>query len=173
MHVAEVGGARAVYLLADRRLKPLAGNLPAWPANADPKAGWSWGRLRRGGAVHTVRFFRASLPGGFNLLVGRYLGDRGKYDARDRPSAAGAPTMCGASFRRCKRSDERHTGAPPKCAADRPFLCRALRSALARAEGRRSVEPRGFTAFPLNGGNRRCATDGRRNYLGLDPEGTS
>jgi signal transduction histidine kinase len=79
VHVAEVGGA--VYLLADSRLKPLAGNLPAWPDRAAPKPGWYWARLPRGDALHSVRLLYTALPGGLNLLVGRDLGDRAEIRA--------------------------------------------------------------------------------------------
>jgi signal transduction histidine kinase len=75
VHAANVG-TRAVYLLADRELKPLAGNLAVWPAEVAPRPGWYWAELPRGDAVHSVRLLRTSLPGGLNLLVGRDLGDR-------------------------------------------------------------------------------------------------
>jgi signal transduction histidine kinase len=81
VHSAEVGGASAIYLLADRRLKPLAGNLSAWPDQVASKAGWYWIRMRRGAEVDTVRVLRTSLSGGLNLLVGRDLGDRAEIRA--------------------------------------------------------------------------------------------
>jgi signal transduction histidine kinase len=75
VHAANVG-TRGVYLLTDRMLTPLAGNLSVWPEQAAPKPGWSWAQLPRGGAVDNVRLLHTSLPGGLNLFVGRDLGDR-------------------------------------------------------------------------------------------------
>jgi signal transduction histidine kinase len=75
VHAANVG-TRGVYLLADRRLTPLAGNLSVWPEQAAPKPGWYWAQLPRNDAVHNVRLLHTSLPGGLNLFVGRDLGDR-------------------------------------------------------------------------------------------------
>jgi signal transduction histidine kinase len=76
VHAAAVEGTSAVYLLADADLKPLAGNLSAWPEQARSGAGWHWVRMRRGDDWHSVRLLRTSLQGGLNLLVGRDLGDR-------------------------------------------------------------------------------------------------
>jgi signal transduction histidine kinase len=74
--IADGAGANGVYLLADARLKPLAGSLSVWPPHVDPKPGWYWARLTRDGATDTVRLREVALPDGSNLLVGRSLGDR-------------------------------------------------------------------------------------------------
>jgi signal transduction histidine kinase len=76
VRIGDTGGATAVYLLADTRLKPLAGNLAAWPSEVGPTPGWYWIWLPRGGQMHSVRLLRTSLPKGLNLLVGRAIGDR-------------------------------------------------------------------------------------------------
>jgi signal transduction histidine kinase len=76
VHAAEIGGVSAVYLLADRQLKPLAGNLGAWPAGVPAKPGWYSVELPRGGMTHSVRLLGTALPGGLHLLVGRDIGDR-------------------------------------------------------------------------------------------------
>jgi signal transduction histidine kinase len=76
VHIAEIGGATAVYLLADARLKPLAGNLASWPNEVGSTPGWYWVKLPRAGTMRSVRLLRTSLPNGLNLLVGRDIGDR-------------------------------------------------------------------------------------------------
>jgi signal transduction histidine kinase len=76
VHIAEIGGATAVYLLADARLKPLAGNLASWPNDAGPTPGWYWIQLPRDGRLHSFRLLRTSLSKGLNLLVGRAIVDR-------------------------------------------------------------------------------------------------
>jgi signal transduction histidine kinase len=81
VHAVGIAGASAVYLLADSRLKPLAGNLSAWPKEVAPKPGWYWAQLPRGGEMHSARLLRASLPNGLNLLVGRDIGDRSEIRA--------------------------------------------------------------------------------------------
>lgn len=76
VHIAEIGDASAIYVLADDQLKPLAGNLPAWPMEVGPKPGWYFLQLPRGGEIRSVRVLRTSLPNGLNLLVGRDIRDR-------------------------------------------------------------------------------------------------
>ena len=64
-----------IYLLADRRLHPLLGNLSRWPQGEEPRAGWLSFRLEedRGAAKkgHVARARLFKLEGGLNLLVGR------------------------------------------------------------------------------------------------------
>ena len=78
--IAPDAGGQLVYLLADAGLKPLAGNLPAWPAAAG-KPGWYWLELSRGGGVRAVRALAIALPGGRRLLVGRDAQDRAELRA--------------------------------------------------------------------------------------------
>jgi signal transduction histidine kinase len=69
----------AIYLLADKNLQPLLGNLDRWPGAADFPGGWVNFRLEGAGADSTdnhlarARVFR--IEGGFLLLVGRDLHD--------------------------------------------------------------------------------------------------
>lgn len=74
--VATGGDARAVYLLTDAALRPLGGNLAAWPLGVDQAAGWYRAPLVQDGQAHETRLLAARLPGGFHLLVGRDAEDR-------------------------------------------------------------------------------------------------
>ncbi len=69
------GNPLGVYLLANRRLEPLAGNLSAWPDIQADDAGWVEANLQRrndaSGALHVIRGRAFSLLGGYNLFVGR------------------------------------------------------------------------------------------------------
>jgi signal transduction histidine kinase len=67
---------RAVYLLTDQRLRPLAGNLAAWPSAARPQAGWYRFGIAGRGRRREIRLRETSLPGDLHLLVGRNIGDR-------------------------------------------------------------------------------------------------
>jgi hypothetical protein len=78
---AEAPGSPAIYLLADRRLKPLAGNLPAWPAAVGPKPGSYEVEIVASGQLRTARLLRVGLPDGLNLLVGRDIEDRAELRA--------------------------------------------------------------------------------------------
>lgn len=66
-------GGNAIYLLAGRNLRPLAGNLDRWPGSAESADGWVEFNLRaaRGGETHLVRarVFRLR-QGRYALLVG-------------------------------------------------------------------------------------------------------
>ena len=79
--IAEAPNGRAIYLLADRQLKPLAGNLPAWPAEAMPKPGSDEVELARDGRLRATRLSWVALPDGLNLLVGRDVEDRAELRA--------------------------------------------------------------------------------------------
>ena len=75
--VAASGDDSAVYLLTGPSLRPIAGNLTAWPLNADrAAAGWYELRLVKGGATATTRVMHFALPAGFHLLVGRNIQER-------------------------------------------------------------------------------------------------
>ncbi len=74
----EANGAdrRAIYLLADPRLRPLAGNVDAWPLKVGAQAGWYEIDLVYRDKLHATRLLHVALPGGFQLLVGRDVQDR-------------------------------------------------------------------------------------------------
>jgi signal transduction histidine kinase len=73
--IAEAPGNQAIYLLADRQLKPLSGNLPAWPAAVGSKPGTYQIEIVGDGRLRVVRLLRVALPNGLNLLVGRDVED--------------------------------------------------------------------------------------------------
>jgi signal transduction histidine kinase len=74
--VAQTADEHAVYLLADPDLTRLAGNLSAWPAAVGTETGWYEASLVRNGRTYPARLFHVSLPGGFQLLIGRDMGNR-------------------------------------------------------------------------------------------------
>jgi signal transduction histidine kinase len=75
--VASAADESAVYLLTGPSLRPLAGNLTAWPLRADhAAAGWYQLPLVKGGAAAMTRVMHFELPGGFHLLVGRNMQER-------------------------------------------------------------------------------------------------
>src|SRR5580658_5694265 len=63
--------AERLLLLSDPDLEKLAGNLPEWPAEIPAAPGTYTVTMARGGQPVVVRLVRSSLPGGYNLLVGR------------------------------------------------------------------------------------------------------
>jgi signal transduction histidine kinase len=80
------------YLLADSSLRPLAGNVPAWPPALAGGAGWdSVGAGDQGGAaapppLRRVEF--ATLPNGDRLLVAKDIDDLDQYARRIRAALA-------------------------------------------------------------------------------------
>jgi signal transduction histidine kinase len=73
----------AVYLLAGPELRPLAGNLAAWPLRAAPTAsGWYQLPLVKGGAAAMTRVMHFELPQGYHLLVGRNIQERVRVRTR-------------------------------------------------------------------------------------------
>ena len=70
--------ADGVILFADPSLRPLAGNLAAWPKEAPNAPGVHKETISEGGRSIPALLMRVVLPGGFNLLLGR-------DDARFRP----------------------------------------------------------------------------------------
>jgi signal transduction histidine kinase len=60
-------------LLADADHRPLAGNVPVWPANMPPVSGSYTLEVDSGGHRSSVDFVYVALPDGYNLLVGRDL----------------------------------------------------------------------------------------------------
>lgn len=70
----------AVYLMVDPQLRPVAGNLPAWPSIGADQGKWiqfkvavPYGDQTR---VHEVRAQRFPLPGGYRMLVGHDVQER-------------------------------------------------------------------------------------------------
>ena len=72
-----------VYLLTDPALRPLAGNLEAWPSQADASGEWAEIQLRRNSdppdRKRTIRARLFDLSGGFHLLVGRDTEEKGNF----------------------------------------------------------------------------------------------
>jgi len=79
--VAEAPDGSAIYLLADRHLTPLAGNLSTWPAGVAPNPGSYEVELLRDGQLRATRLRTMALPDGLNLLVGRDVQDRAELRA--------------------------------------------------------------------------------------------
>jgi len=84
---AGASGKRGLYLLADQSYRPLAGNLRHWPDPEIAKGGAAWlDFLVRSEEDETsepqvarARIFE--LPGGFHLLIGRDMTERGQFQA--------------------------------------------------------------------------------------------
>ncbi len=70
-------GDSSLYLLADRRLQPIVGNLSGWPKQPADESGWLHFRLGddAGGKVHMARARLLKVRGRFNLLVGRNMSE--------------------------------------------------------------------------------------------------
>ena len=86
---ARARASRGLYLLTDSSLRPLAGNLSAWPREAPGPDGWVTFELEyadRRGAVDLGRARIFELTGGLRLLVGRDIRERLEVDARFRES---------------------------------------------------------------------------------------
>lgn len=66
----------AIYVVADPALRPVAGNLGVWPAQAGRNAGWFEVPIEINGRESIARLHHYLLPGGFHLLVGRDVEDR-------------------------------------------------------------------------------------------------
>jgi signal transduction histidine kinase len=67
---------RAIYLLTDPRLRPLGGNVDAWPLKVGDGPGWYEVELVHRDRLHVSRLLHVVLPGNFQLLVGRDVQDR-------------------------------------------------------------------------------------------------
>ena len=69
----------AIYLLVDKHLDPLLGNLDRWPRGVQIQDGWLDFRLEGPGAdstdIHQARARVFRIEGGFLLLVGRDIHD--------------------------------------------------------------------------------------------------
>ena len=66
----QIAGER-ILLLTDASLRPLAGNLRAWPQGVPRKPGSYSVPIELAGQLTRVSVVRTTLPGGYNLLVGR------------------------------------------------------------------------------------------------------
>ena len=74
--VGHAADEHAIYLLVDPVLRPVAGNLEAWPLAVGSVPGWYQINLARDGKLHVARVLFVVLPSGFSLLVGRDVQDR-------------------------------------------------------------------------------------------------
>jgi signal transduction histidine kinase len=79
---AATGGREAVYLLADRQGRRIAGNLAEWPPTVEPGGGWATLDLYRvdDRAPTTISAASLRLPGGERLLIGRDVAARAAFD---------------------------------------------------------------------------------------------
>ena len=68
----QIAGER-ILLLTDSSLRPLAGNVPGWPEGMPVNPGMSTISMDLAGQSTQAVLVRASLPGGYHLLVGRDL----------------------------------------------------------------------------------------------------
>lgn len=66
-----IRGGDRLLLFADPNLKPIAGNVSAWPSDVPLRAGSYTIPMRFGGKLNQVAVMVASLPGGYRLLVSR------------------------------------------------------------------------------------------------------
>ncbi|HML08366.1 MAG TPA: HAMP domain-containing sensor histidine kinase [Xanthobacteraceae bacterium] len=82
--IADARSDGGVYLLADPAYGPVAGNLKVWPSELKGAAGWSkfsTDALPASPAVDRslLRASFETLPDGFHLLVGKDIGDLGRF----------------------------------------------------------------------------------------------
>ncbi len=94
------GRARAIYLLVDRKLNKLAGNIPMWPFASVPSGPWHEFTAKgvSGTEDHPVRARILTLPEGY-LLVGTEVSQRLVFQARFRAAmlwGIGATALLGA-----------------------------------------------------------------------------
>lgn len=74
--IAADSDGKAIYLLTDPRLRPLGGNVDAWPLKVGAGPGWYEVELVHRDRLHVSRLLHVVLPGNFQLLVGRDVQDR-------------------------------------------------------------------------------------------------
>jgi signal transduction histidine kinase len=81
--IKQRGNEDHVYLLTDPGLMPLAGNLESWPLQVGETSDWlalSFTKMDEEELLpHEVRARMFVLPGGFRLLVGHDVHERGKF----------------------------------------------------------------------------------------------
>ena len=110
---------RALLLLADASLKPLAGNLPAWPDAVPRTPGTYTAKITISGhSAEDVAWVHAVLPGGYHLLVGRDIARFAPLEQRFWYALAGAvahPVGAGDARRHPDppRADGAHSRHPP------------------------------------------------------------
>ena len=85
----QIAGER-LLLVADARLKPLAGNLSAWPSNVPANSGTYTVKLELGQHMTDVAIVHATLTGGYHLLVGRDISRYAPLEQRFWYALAGA-----------------------------------------------------------------------------------
>jgi hypothetical protein len=86
----QIAGER-ILLLTDAGGKPLAGNVPSWPAGVPSEPGSYTTPIEMDHHPTMVTLVRTELPGGYHLLVGRDVGsagDRRGWRHPDPPRAA-------------------------------------------------------------------------------------
>jgi signal transduction histidine kinase len=88
----QIAGER-ILLVTDASLRPLAGNLSAWPPGIPAKAGTYTVTLNLGGHPTRAVVVRVTLDGGYNLLVGRDIARYAPLEAHFWYGLAGAVTI--------------------------------------------------------------------------------
>lgn len=88
----QIAGER-ILLMADPQLKPMAGNLAAWPAEVPSAPGIYTLAMTVSGRPTRVVVERAALPGGYTLLVGRDLAHFSPLETRFWAGLAGSVTI--------------------------------------------------------------------------------
>jgi signal transduction histidine kinase len=76
----QIAGER-MLLLTDAAMRPLAGNMTAWPAELPRNSGPYIIKLPTGGHIEDFAVMRSDLPGGYHLLVAR---DIARYEPLER-----------------------------------------------------------------------------------------
>lgn len=74
--IAADADRKAIYLLTDPQLRPLGGNVGAWPLKVGAAPGWYEVDLVHRDRLHATRLLHVVLPGNYQLLVGRDVQDR-------------------------------------------------------------------------------------------------
>ena len=74
--IAADADRKAIYLLTDPLLRPLGGNVAAWPLKVLAAPGWYEVELVHRDRLHMTRLLHVVLPGNYQLLVGRDVQDR-------------------------------------------------------------------------------------------------
>jgi signal transduction histidine kinase len=74
--IAADSDQKAIYLLTDPLLRPLGGNVAAWPLKVRAAPGWYEVELVHRDRLHMTRLLHVVLPGNYQLLVGRDVQDR-------------------------------------------------------------------------------------------------
>jgi signal transduction histidine kinase len=86
----------SLYLLIDQEGRVLAGNLSAWPADANGESAWIRLPLQRDGANSEARLLRVDMGNGIRLLVGRDVAEKLRLRALLSEGIAWAASASGA-----------------------------------------------------------------------------